>query len=102
MIWTGLLRGVEAKEFKPNSFFFCSAMGFMAIAAGYCLQINKTKVGIILGIVPVGIVLAFYVNCFITEPTKDANIRVALVIIAALAELVVLTFPKSHVEKEDA
>jgi len=93
VIWTGLLRSIEAQEFKPNAFFFCGCMGLSAIAAGYLLRLEQTKIGIGLGVVVAAIVLAFYLKCFITAPEKDANIRIGLVIVASIGALCALTMP---------
>ena len=40
-------------------------------------------------------VLSFYLHCFITQPDKDATHRVGLVIIASIAELIVITLPRA-------
>ncbi len=94
VVWTGLLRSIQAQTFKPNSFWFCLVTGLLAIAAGYFLRIKKIWVGTIVGLVAVVPVVSFYVNCFITQPDKDATYRVGLVIVASIAEICVLTIPR--------
>ena len=93
VIWTGLLRGIEAVAYKPNALWFCIAMGLLAIAAGFFYRLDKRMVAAILGAMAAGIVLAFYLYCFIVQPEKDANYRVGLVIVASIAELVVIFLP---------
>ncbi len=93
VIWTGLLRSIEAQAFKPNAFWFCLAMGLMAIAGGYFIRIEKSKIGIAVAALAGVIVLVFYVNCLLKQPEKDATYRVGLAILAAIAELTFLLLP---------
>lgn len=94
VIWTGLLRSIEAQAFKPNAFWFCLTMGLVAISAGFFYRLDRTKLGAIVGVLAGAIVLAFYLYCFIKQPEKDANYRVALVIVASLAQMAFLGLPE--------
>jgi hypothetical protein len=96
IIWTGLLRSIEAQEFKPNSFWFCVVAGSLAIAAGFLFRLNRNWLGWIFAMLAVAPVLSFYVYCFISQPEKDATYRVGLAIIAAIAELCVIMLPRSR------
>ncbi len=93
VIWTGLLRCVEAQAFKPNAFYFCMTMGVIALLAGFVFRLGKEKIAIAMGAVAGAIVLAFYLYCMIVQPEKDANIRVALVIVASFAQLAFILLP---------
>ncbi|MEK6236211.1 MAG: hypothetical protein N2C14_16010 [Planctomycetales bacterium] len=92
VIGTGLMRSVDAGTFKPNAFGFCMVMGLTAIAAGYLLRVGKWKVGVGVAFLATASVLAFYLNCFITQDS-DATLRVASAILASIAELCVITLP---------
>ncbi len=94
VIWTGLLRSIQAQEFKPNSFWFCLVAGSIAIAAGFFYKANAKWIGTTVALVAVAPVLGFYLNCFITQPEKDATQRVGLVIVASIAQLCVITLPR--------
>jgi peptidoglycan/LPS O-acetylase OafA/YrhL len=102
VIWTGLLRTIEAQQFKPNAFWFCLVTGSAAIAAGYLLRADRRWFGTTLGIVAAGVVVSFYLYCFVTEPEKDANYRIAVAIIASLGELCVLTVPRGRHRADDS
>lgn len=108
VVWTGLLRSVEAQAFKPNAFYFCLAMGILAIAAGFLYRLNFRASATCVAVLAGATVLGFYVYCFIKQPGIDANVRVALVIVAAMAQLsLVLLPPKRHAvatptEKQDS
>lgn len=93
VVWTGLLRSVEAQEFKPNAFYFCLTMGLIAIAAGFVYRLDRRVIATCIAVAAGAMVLGFYVYCFIKQPDKDANIRVALVIVAALAQLSLVLLP---------
>ena len=93
VIWTGLLRSIEAQAFKPNAFWFCLTMGLIAIAGGYLLRLENSRIGIVIAAVAGVIVFVFYINCLIKQPEKDATIRVGLAILASIAELVFLFLP---------
>jgi len=93
VVWTGLLRSVEAQEFKPNAFYFCLTMGLIAIAAGFLYRLDRPAIGTCIAVAAGAMVLGFYIYCFIKQPEKDANIRVALVIVAALAQLSLVLLP---------
>ena len=93
VIWTGLLRSIEAQAFKPNAFWFCLTMGLVSIAAGFLFRIHKTKIGTGVAILAGIVVLAFYLNCLIKQPEKDATVRVALAIVASIAHLSLILLP---------
>ena len=93
VIWTGLLRSIEAQAFKPNAFWFCLSMGLIAIAAGFLFRIGKSKIATVVALFAGIVVLAFYLNCLIKQPEKDATVRVGLAILAAIAELVFVLLP---------
>jgi len=94
VIWTGILRSIEAQAFKPNAFFFCLTMGLIAIAAAYCYRFGWSKVGTCVAVAAGAMVLGFYVYCLIKQPEKDANIRVGLVIVASFAQLALILLPR--------
>ena len=93
VVWTGLLRSVEAQEFKPNAFYFCLTMGLIAIAAGFVYRLDRRVVATCIAVAAGVMVLGYYVYSFVTQPEQDANIRVALVIVAALAQLSLVLLP---------
>ncbi|MFK7765889.1 MAG: hypothetical protein AB8B55_01515 [Mariniblastus sp.] len=93
VIWTGLLRCIEAQAFKPNAFYFCLTMGIIALAAGFVFRLGREKTAIGIAVVSGGIVLAFYLYCLIVQPEKDANVRVAMVIVASFAQLTFMLLP---------
>lgn len=95
LIWTGLWRSILAQEFKPNAFYFCLVTGLIAIAAGYAYRLGKRWIGASLALLAVGPVLSFYTYCFITDPASDATYRVALAILASIAQLCVITLPRA-------
>ncbi len=95
VIWTGLARSVEVQGFKPNAFWFCLLTGLLAIAAGYALKAEKQWLGRLLALTATLIVLGYYTFTFISEPESDASTRVALVIIASIGSLCVVTLPRS-------
>lgn len=90
MIWTGLLRSIEAQAFKPNAFFFCLFVGVLSIIGGFLFRAERRCSAATLTAVAAGIALAFYMYCFVTQPEKDASIRVALAIVASIGQLCVL------------
>ena len=98
VIWTGLLRSVEAQEFKPNAFYFCLTMGLIAIAAAFLYRLDRSTIATVVGAAAGALVLGFYVYCFIKQPEKDANVRVALVIVAGFAQLAFLLLPKTRLK----
>jgi hypothetical protein len=95
LISTGLLRGIEAQEFKPNALFFCLTFGIIAIVAGYLYKLGKGVAGSMVGMLASVPVLGFYFYCFISQPEKDANLRVGVAIIASIAQIIVCTLPCS-------
>jgi hypothetical protein len=95
VIWTGLLRSIEAVAFKPNAFYFCLTTGLLAIVAGYLFRLDHQKIATGLAFLTGAMVLGFYLYCFILQPEKDANVRVGLVIVAAFAHLSLVCLPKS-------
>ena len=90
MIWTGLLRSIEAQAFKPNAFYFCMVVGVLSIVGGFLFRADKREPAILLTLIAVGTALVFYLSCFIGQPKKDASFRVALAIVASIAELCVI------------
>lgn len=96
VIWTGLHRCIEAQEFKPNAFYFCFVTGIMAIGAGFLYWQGKDKLAMVLGLVAAGFVFGYYLFTFITQPEQDANYRVGTAIIAAIAQLIVVSLPKRN------
>lgn len=98
VFWTGLLRSIEASEFKPNAFFFCLVTGLMAIGAGFLYWLEKSKLAMVFGLASAGFVLGYYLFTFVTAPEQDANYRVGTVIIAAIAELIVVLLPRRTVK----
>lgn len=95
VIWTGLLRGIEAKAYKPNSFWFCLVMGLTCIAAGYLFRLEKKMAATIISLIAAGFVLAFYAYCFVNKPEGDATVRVGLVIVASIGFLAMIFLPPS-------
>lgn len=90
MIWTGLLRCIEAQAFKPNAFWFCLAVGILSMLGAFLFRSGKRIPAITLTTIATGIALAFYVYCFVIQPEKDATVRVALAIVASVGELCVI------------
>ena len=97
-IWTGLWRGIEAQAYKPNALWFCLAMGLVAIAGGFLYRMKKERAAMITTLVAVVLILGFYFTMFVSQPEKDASYRVGLLILASIAELVVVFLPKPKVE----
>ena len=96
VISVGLLRSIMAHEFKPNSFWFGIVAGTIAIIAGHFLKAEKPKLGMFLATLAVVPVLAFYLHCFVTQPEKDATLRVGFVIVASIAQICVITVPRHN------
>ena len=94
VIWTGLYRCIEASAFKPNPFYFCLVTGLSVIATGFMLLLRKNETARLLGLLSAGFVLGYYLFTFVSSPENDANYRVALAIMAALVELIVVTLPE--------
>lgn len=93
VIWTGLLSGIQAQAYKPNSFWFCLLTGLACIGAGYLFRLKKDLLGLLLGLVSSSFVLGFYLLCFVNEPEKDATIRVGLVIVASIGFMALVCLP---------
>ena len=94
VIWTGLLRSIQANQFKPNAFWFCLVTGLIAIAAGFLYRTEKRWFGAVAALLAVAPVLSFYTYCFITDPESDATYRVGIVIVASIAQLCVIMLPR--------
>lgn len=94
VIWTGLHRCILAAAFKPNAFYFCLVTGLMGIGSGFLFWLEKSKTARLLGLLSAGFVLGYYLFTFVSSPENDANYRVALAIMAALVELIVVTLPE--------
>ena len=94
VIWTGILRSIEAQAFKPNAFWFCLAMGLLAIVGGYLFRIGRARIATVVSALAGLIVLLFYVNCLIVQPESDATYRVGLVIVAAIGHLALVFLPR--------
>jgi hypothetical protein len=101
-IWTGLWRGIEAQAYKPNALWFCMVTGLIAVAAGYLYRLDKRVPAAIAGGSAGTVVLLFYLHSFITNPEGDATFRVALIIVGAIGQLVVVTLPAAHPAKPEA
>lgn len=101
IIWTGLLRGIEAKAYKPNALWFCMFMGFLAIFAGFLYRLEKRLLASVLGIITLSIVFSFYLKSFMTNPQEDATYRVGLIILASIAELVVILLPPKPINSTE-
>ena len=99
VIWTGLLRGIEAKAYKPNSLWFCLVMGLICIGAGYLFRLGKDAVAMIVSLVASGMVLSFYLYCFVYKPEGDATVRVGLVIVASIGFLAMIFLPAAKSPK---
>lgn len=89
MVWTGLLRSIEAQAFKPNAFYFCLVVGILSFVSGFLFRAEKRWPAMILTSIAAGTALTFYMNCFIVQPEKDASVRVALAIVASIGQLCV-------------
>ena len=98
VIWTGILRSIEAQAFKPNAFWFCCVMGLIAIASAYFMRLGRRRFGTQLGVFAGLVTLIFYVNCLIKQPEKDASYRVGIVIVAAVAQLAFILLPQQRDE----
>ena len=94
VIWTGILRSIEAQAFKPNAFWFCLTMGLLAIAGGYLFRFRRCKTARAVSASAGLIVGLFYVNCLMVQPESDASYRVGLVIVAAIAHLAFVFLPQ--------
>ena len=90
MIWTGLLRSIEAQAFKPNAFYFCMVVGALSIIGAFLFRSQRRWPATIVTAIAAGTALVFYLSCFIGQPDKDASVRVALAIVASIAELCVV------------
>lgn len=97
-IWTGLLRGVEAQAYKPNALWFCMVMGLISIAAGFLFRMKKKLPAVITAAFSSVVVLGFYMTSFITEPEGNATYRVAVIIVASIAECAVIFMPEKPSE----
>ncbi|MEC9092755.1 MAG: hypothetical protein VX438_08630 [Planctomycetota bacterium] len=95
VIWTGLLRGIEAGQYKPNSLWFCLVMGLGCISSGYWFRLRKEPLGLAVGVFASGVVLLFYLYCFINKPESDATVRVGLVIVASIGYLALICLPSA-------
>ncbi len=93
VIWTGLYRTIEAQAFKPNAFYFCLVTGSMGIAAGFLYWLGKSKLARVLGLAAGGFVVGYYLFTFVTAPEEDANVRVAIAILAGLVQLITCLLP---------
>lgn len=96
IIWTGLMRCIEAEAFKPNAFWFCLTMGLASIGAGYLFRLNRDIAGQVVAGLAGMTVLAFYLYCLLVQPEKDATYRVAIAIVASIAHLSLAFLPQSR------
>jgi peptidoglycan/LPS O-acetylase OafA/YrhL len=94
VIWTGLWNGIIHHAFKPNSFWFCLATGILAIAAGFLFRKERRTLASLVGLVSCGLVLAYYLFTFVSNPEEDATIRVGIVIVASIGQLVTILLPQ--------
>lgn len=95
IIWTGLLRNIEAAAYKPNALWFCMAMGLLAIGAGFLFRKGYNRAATICGLLATGVIFCFYFREFICEPENEANYRVGSIILSSIAEFVVLLLPEN-------
>lgn len=93
VIWTGLLRGIEAGQYKPNSLWFGLVMGLVSIAGGFLFRLRKQWLATGLVLFASTVVLLFYLYCFINKPESDATVRVGLVIVASIGCLSLVCLP---------
>ena len=93
VIWTGLLRGIEAGQYKPNSLWFCLVMGLACISGGYLFRLQKKAMAMGVVLFASGAVLLFYLFCFISKPESDATVRVGLVIVASIGHIALICLP---------
>ena len=100
IFWTGLLRSIEAQAFKPNAFYFCLTVGLLAIIGGFLFRSRMQWAAVTISSIAAGIALAFYLYCFVTQPEKDASVRVALAIIASAGQLCVSATAVFNIENE--
>ncbi len=96
VIWTGILRSIEAEAFKPNAFWFCCVVGLMAIGGAYLMRLGRERIGTMLAVFAGLVALIFYVYCLIKQPEQDANYRVGTVIVASVGTLVLVLLPKQR------
>ena len=95
IIWTGLLRNIEAAAYKPNALWFCLVMGLIAIAAGFLFRKGLNRTATIVGLLATAVIFCFYFREFICEPETEATYRVGSIILSSIAEFVVLLLPSS-------
>lgn len=96
IIWTGLLRNIEAAAYKPNALWFCLAMGLIAIAAGFLFRNGLQRAATACALFAAGVIFCFYFREFICEPENEANYRVGSIILSSIAEIVVVLLPKRN------
>lgn len=96
IIAVGLLRGIEARAYKPKALWFCLAMGGLAIAAGFFYRLEKRLPAAVLGAFAGLVTLAYYLTVFTIKAEEDASLRVGVAILASLAQLCVVALPASR------
>ncbi len=92
-IWTGLLRGIEARAYKPNALWFCVVLGLTAIAAGFLHRLGRPRAATTTALGAGLVVLGYYFHTFTTAPEEDATLRVGVVIVGAIAHLTIALLP---------
>jgi peptidoglycan/LPS O-acetylase OafA/YrhL len=102
VIWTGLLRGIEAQAYKPNSLWFCLLIGMLCIFAGFLFRMEKSRIALSVGTFAALVVLSFYFYCFVSQPEKDASYRVGLIIVASIGYLSAIYFPPGPLQRFSA
>lgn len=100
LVWTGLQASIDAGQYKPNALWFCLVTGLLVMGGAFLLRTGKLTAGRWVAGPVVALVFGFYLFCFITAP-EDANLRVGLIILASLAEAVVLFLPAAPRQRPD-
>jgi len=95
LIATGLLRGIEAQAYKPNSLWFCIVTGLLIITGAALWQKGRACIGKAITSVVTVLVLSFYFYSFVSSPDKDATLRVGAIILTSIAQMLVVFFPKA-------
>ena len=93
ILWTGIQRSIDAQAFKPNAFWFCTFVSFLAILYAYLFRLKFPRLAKWFGGVGGGLALAFYVYCFMVQPEQDANLRVGVAIVASLGYVSLILLP---------
>lgn len=98
IVWTGLLRNIEAQAYKPNSLWFCLVMGLLVLSSVYLKRLNRCRAALIIGAATTALVFGFYLFSMISDPAADASYRVGSIILTSFAHLAWLFLPASREE----